>query len=191
MTVTSHRIGALAAASTVIIFGGMETHSVSTIICYTIGAVTGSLLPDADTPYSRMGRRYLCILWPFYLLQYMIHLFAPRSFMDKTVKHRGVLHSPLVWICMIGILIYTIRQTHYQIPFLLSVGILIGVASHLFLDFISGGIPLFSPFIPKKYGTIIHIKTGGVTEQIVCLIMVVYCAFLWFCFFTGKFTTVK
>ena len=86
MTVTSHRIGALAAASTVIAFGGMETHSVATIICYIIGAVTGSLLPDADTPYSRMGRRYLCILWPFYLLQYMIHLFAPRSYMDKTVK---------------------------------------------------------------------------------------------------------
>lgn len=178
MTATSHRIGALAATATTIYMCGNT--SVPVIACYTAGAWIGSLFPDADIPYSKIGRRYLSILWPFYIVQYLIHLFAPRSYVDKTFRHRGALHSPMIWICIFLVFNFIFSKWNTMIPVFLLRGVMIGIISHLLLDYISGGIPLFLPFSTKKYKSMLYIRTGGMIEHIMSILLLAYSAFICF-----------
>lgn len=184
MTAVSHRVGAMAATATFIYVTGLSPIKAPVAAaCYIIGAMAGSIFPDADMPYSRMGRRYLIVLWPFYLLQFFIHLIAPRSFADYTFRHRGVFHFPVTWSVILGGLLYWTNSLEWRIPYCLSIGFGIGVISHLFLDFFSGGIPLLGPFYPKKMKPIVRIRTGSLMEQLVCMLMLLYGAFVcWRCF---------
>lgn len=181
MTAYSHRVGALAAAATTTYLMGLtiEKEPIQ-IACLTLGALAGSLLPDADTPFSKIGRRYLVVLWPFYLLQFLIHLFMPRSNMDRTFGHRGLFHYPIFWSGLwVMIMLFVERmQFPYRIPSWCGVGMGIGILSHLILDFVSGGIPIFGPIIKRRQKPPMKIKTGGVMEVIFSICLMGYSAFI-------------
>lgn len=75
----------------------------------------------------------------------------------KNLKHRGILHSPFVYI-LIFALYYFIFRNFAILPFI------VGSFSHLFLDFTTiEGIPIFYPITSKKYH-ILGFKTGSAVD---------------------------
>ena len=184
MTAYSHRVGALAATATTTYLMGLTIEKEPLqMICLTVGALAGSLLPDADTPFSKIGRRYLIVLWPFYLFQFLVHLFLPRSGMDKTFGHRGMFHYPLFWTALWGVVMcgtYHIPRNSItsQILLWLVIGLGIGVLSHLLLDFVSGGIPILGPILKRRQKPPMKIKTGGVMEVVFSICLMGYSAYI-------------
>lgn len=101
---------------------------------FAIGSIIGALLPDMDSPTSRLGR---C----FPLLSKLF---------NKGFGHRGLFHSPLFLFVTAGI--YWLIKIRFSVsnPYLIS-GILTGMSLHLLQDMMTvGGIPLFYPFTQKK-----------------------------------------
>lgn len=131
-----------------------------------LGSAIGGLLPDADMKNSTIGQKLLPILWPVYLLRMILRVIAiiipPFKQLTKTLGHRGVSHSPFLWI-----LLFTPAYTLIKFPYGTNIVIAMaaGVLSHLVLDYFSGGIPLLLPFSSKRKKPFnIHIKTGGSIE---------------------------
>ncbi|MGC9100337.1 MAG: metal-dependent hydrolase [Caldisericum sp.] len=93
----------------------------------------GSLFPDIDT---------------FGVLSKVVKN-KPRN-----LKHRGILHTPFVYVVILCIY-YFIFGNFGIAPFI------VGVFSHLFLDFITvEGIPIFYPISSRKFH-IIGFRTGS------------------------------
>lgn len=74
-------------------------------------------------------------------------------------KHRGVLHTPIVYFALWGVLTMFVDSdplTHAVIC-----GLLVGELSHLFLDMLNpSGIPLLWPLTRKRI-SLLPIPTGG------------------------------
>jgi inner membrane protein len=130
------------------------------------GSLFGSLLPDIDHQGSYLGRRL-----------------KPISFLvSKTAGHRGATHSLLVNLVLsvlTACIVHSFSSGLSQLFLLVFItGCLIGAISHLFLDSLTvSGIPLLYPLSSKKF-RLLTLKTGGIGEKIIIVIMIIAIIFL-------------
>ncbi len=137
---------------------------------FVAAGMFGGLLPDADTPMSEAGHKMIFVLWPAYLIRGLIvflgKFIKPFHNIGRVLAHRGIFHAPIFWTLIFTILSALTYRGNELLRCVLS-GMYLGIISHLFLDYIAGGIPLFAPFSMKRYKPFIVIKTGGLIEVIV------------------------
>ena len=109
----------------------------------------GSLLPDIDNPYSKLGRKI-----------------KPVSGLIKFIfGHRGFFHS-----LIFPILIYVILRYIFDLK-LIGIAILIGYVLHLVIDGLTKeGVNYFYPF--AKFRMSGFIKTGGMLEWLIFCVLV-------------------
>ncbi len=105
-----------------------------------VAAILGSLLPDIDTPKSKLGSKFLCPIT------------------EKPVSsHRGFTHSIVGMLLIVGIIGIPLQEeiTKY---------VAIGYLSHLMADMLNpGGVPLLWP--KKDRFRIPIINTGSTAEK--------------------------
>lgn len=136
--------------------GDMSTQALF-IGCAGISA----LLPDIDSPESKLGR----IFWP-----------ASKLF-QLTLGHRGVFHS-LASTALLCLFLQVFLPA-YAIP------ITIGYLSHIVLDlFNPAGVPLLWP-VPKHF-SIPLIQTGSLLEKILFMSFAACCGFFIFDVLAGQ-----
>ena len=124
---------------------GIKYFGVQNQILFIILVLFAALLPDIDSPNSKLGSKVK-----------IISLFF---------KHRGILHSLLI-LPVISFILFYFNFSRFSLP------ILIGYLSHLIGDSITKeGIMLFSPF--SKFRIKGFIKTGGIIEHIIFLVLIV------------------
>ncbi|GGF33494.1 hypothetical protein GCM10010954_35820 [Halobacillus andaensis] len=150
-------------------------------VLFMIFVLFGSLLPDIDTPRSKLGYHFWRILIFILLLAFGFYLFAP-EYLDQyreelkvfvmlmapllvmVKSHRKMTHSVL----FIGILtIYHVIITHFfDVPSFYFFGFITGVVSHLLGDYMTKrGIPLFYPIYRKHFRFLFTFKTGSSIEK--------------------------
>lgn len=128
-----------AAAASCIAFTGLVNPL--SVVPFVVLSGIGSLLPDIDSPESKIGQRF-----PFL-----------SNFIKKKFGHRTITHAVLPWL-IISIICIVI------LPFW-SWGLVYGILSHLFLDALTiHGVP----FVVKNKHSNIHLlpkflrcKSGG------------------------------
>lgn len=169
MTVTGHlALGASSYLWAATLVPGHEIFNSGIIIWYVGLFITmfGALTPDLDHPSSTFGSRVKIISIP----------------LSAIFGHRGITHSAFAVVGIAFAGYYFLGDVRYgdltqYIPFLC-----IGYLSHLFADYISGGIPIFYP-IKKKYG--IYIVRNDVTEVLVYVLLFSFS--IWAYFNRGEF----
>lgn len=113
--------------------------------------IIGSLLPDLDTYQSKLGRRF-----PFLLIS------IPMYFI---FGHRTITHS-LLFVVLVGISSLSV-VTYFDWSILFSIGLTLGVLSHVIGDFVfEGGVPLLYPN-KQRYKPLMTLKTKGIGEKMV------------------------
>lgn len=133
------------------------------------GGAIGSLIPDIDHPNSTVGQKF--------------------RFLSRTVNnlfgHRGITHAPITLLIMSYLLFFAstyipLEYKGYGLAFIL--GIIMGYASHLFLDSLTvSGIPLLYPFSKKMY-RIARLRTGQDDWLVLVLTVVITSAYLFYAF---------
>jgi len=109
--------------------------------------VIASLIPDIDTPKSKIGNKVKVLSW----------------ILNKVFGHRKLFHS----LFFVGILSGIIWIFSFDVAF----GFFMGYFSHLLIDGLNReGIRLFWPFKFKIKG---FIKTGSFLEHILFFILVI------------------
>ena len=162
MTYKTHATGGIALGTLLIssplasvLNPDLSLNATESIAILTIAGV-GGLLPDIDTPHSYLGRRI-----PFF----------------HKLKHRGFTHS-LFFVGIIFLLLY-LSLTYFEVSHLKGLNIVIpvalslGILSHILLDMLnSPGVQLLYP--KKKRMRFLKIKTGGIGEILVLMVMLAY-----------------
>ncbi|MCP3029280.1 metal-dependent hydrolase [Halobacillus sp. A5] len=150
-------------------------------VLFMLFVLFGSLLPDIDTPRSKLGYHFWrglifvlliafgCYLFaPDYLDQYrdelkvFVMLMAPLLVMVKS--HRKMTHS----LMFIGVLIlyHAVITRFFEVPPYYFFGFITGVVSHLLGDYLTKrGIPVFYPIFKKHFRFIVTFKTGSSFEK--------------------------
>lgn len=125
-----------------------------TILFLTL-VLFGSLLPDLDTPHSKLGRKF----WP---ISFVISLF---------VKHRTATHSLLflgIVLVISGIVCFSLR-----LSFIYTLAIGIGTFSHLLGDWLTkSGVPFLYPFKKDRFKAPFTFKTNSFKEKMLCLALI-------------------
>lgn len=117
----------------------------STLLYMVVAGVAG-LVPDLDTPYSKLGRKIPLISYPLYFL----------------LGHRTTTHSVLFAVILSTPLLL--------INFLFGLSFLMGILTHLLGDFFTAAsyrsrLPLLYP-LKRTYGYYLF-KVGGIVEHLV------------------------
>lgn len=158
MLSATHRLGGL--ASGIIFASAIHIPLLESGMLIT-GAVLGSLMPDIDNPNSTISRKMKGTSFIVRAGQGGIRLISDllprkqREYVRSLIGHRGLTHS-LIPVAAVWIAAFVTDR-------FLIYGIAAGLISHLVLDILSGGVPLFLPLTTKRV-TIAHIKTGGAVE---------------------------
>lgn len=118
--------------------------------------IVGALLPDIDEKQSTVSHKHPIL----------------HSIAASLDKHRGIFHS--IWIPVIMFLVaHFVISRYFSIPSLLLMGLFIGYGSHLLADsFTVQGIKPLHPLHKGKLRGLI--KTGGITETIFLILLVVF-----------------
>ncbi|SES10295.1 metal-dependent hydrolase [Salisediminibacterium halotolerans] len=141
MNYTAHVVTAAAGLTAAASYGWMPDLSVWIIT----GTAAGALLPDIDAARSWIGRRIPV------LSHAVSFLFG----------HRGVTHSILPVAALIA------AASVYSSGFL--TGLTFGYAMHVACDMFSkAGVPLFAPFITKRFAIPLY-RTGGMSEYVIVM----------------------
>lgn len=91
-----------------------------------LAAGVGALLPDADTPKSAIGR-----------------VFKPSTAIERRFGHRQITHSAL----FLGLCALVCLPLIFLKWWLVYLGLLLGIASHLMIDMANlSGVPLLYPY---------------------------------------------
>ncbi|ELK48709.1 metal-dependent hydrolase [Halobacillus sp. ACCC02827] len=151
-------------------------------ILYFVFVLFGSLLPDIDTPTSTLGSKFWRGLMTVFTLAFLCYLFAPQyldTYRDELKifvmlllpilimirGHRKMTHS-ILFVSLLALYGYILEQT-LNIPWFYLGGLMIGVVSHLFGDYITKqGIPLGYPISKKYVQFLFTFKTGSSTEKV-------------------------
>jgi len=120
--------------------------SVHSQLVFLVVALLATLLPDIDTPGSKIGGLF------------------PAKVLRLFTRHRGVLHS-LTFVIIISVIFA------FVIP-VIALGFFVGYSSHLILD--SFTIEGIMPFWPYKKVVSWHVKTGGKRETIFFGVIVIF-----------------
>lgn len=143
------RTHVLAGMSTGLLIAGHGADLKTLIISAGVAGV-GALLPDIDSPYSKIGRKVPIL----------------PKLLTITVGHRGLLHS-LPGAIIVSLLLAAVAKIFLPGTFtgLLAL-VMAGYLSHLFMDlFTSRGCPLLWPLPIRFRLPIIH--TGSPAERLV------------------------
>lgn len=120
----------------------------------------GGVLPDLDHRKSKVTQR--------------AGLFG--FFSSRLFKHRGILHTPVVYLVLNAILILSLGN-HPMIHAAIF-GALAGELSHLFLDMLNpSGIPLLWP-VTRKRISLLPIQTGGKIDRFIGTLALILTAWL-------------
>ncbi|WP_390217574.1 metal-dependent hydrolase [Halobacillus seohaensis] len=159
-------------------------------ILFFVFVLFGSLLPDIDTPHSKLGQKFWRLLIFVLMVAFGLYLYAPnylnsyreelKVFVMLTLpllimvrSHRKMTHS----IFFIGVLfIYHLIITNFfAIPYYFFIGFITGVFSHLVGDLITKrGIPIFYPFYKRHFRFLFTFRTGSSTEKMIVLTLSVW-----------------
>ena len=91
-----------------------------------------------------------------------------RSLIGFAVKHRGIMHTLLLPICMFFAVGF-INEVYFRI---LALGALLGYTSHILADcFTTNGCPILFPFTRKNI-SLLKIKTGSAEERICAAVII-------------------
>jgi len=124
---------------------------VSNLLLFFMFLLFGIVIVDIDTKKSKVGRN-----WFFRPLQFF-------------VRHRGILHTFILCILFSGLIYFFSKSA--------GIGFFVGYFSHLTLDCLTcSGLMLFWPFSNKKLK--FKIKTGGLIEEILFVIILLFDIFL-------------
>lgn len=173
MTAPTHSIGGMAAGVALAVC----IHANAAETAYLIGiSALGSLLPDIDNPHSRISFKWRGIRLIVSAGQSLIRCVScllPRrqkAYVRSLIGHRGLTHSLLPVILPAALNIFFVRQ---HIGYCITAGLAGGILSHLLLDILSGGVPLFMPFSTRRI-CLAHIKTGGIAENIFRTALIIF-----------------
>ncbi len=154
-------------------------------VLFFAAVVIGSLIPDIDTPKSKLGGPFE--RWGFMLVvclvgveiltpglnqavQFLLMILSPLLFVFS--GHRKFTHS-IAFIALMASYSYMLH-IYLDIPLFYLAGFLTGVVSHLFGDFLTKmGIPILYPFSKRYYRFFLTFKTGSKTEQSITAALVV------------------
>ncbi|WP_181350221.1 metal-dependent hydrolase [Thalassobacillus sp. CUG 92003] len=161
-------------------FGMVPTMPLHTVL-YFVFVLFGSLLPDIDSPRSRLGNKFWRLLMLLFFTALAAYLFFPEwlnryrdelkvfvMFMLPVLvmikSHRKATHS-LFFIGCLWVYSYVIVQW-LDLPWFYLHGLLAGAFSHLVGDFVTKkGIPVFYPFSSKYVRFFFTFKTGSLIEK--------------------------
>lgn len=164
----THIVGGVACALAVTKITGLFMPEVITSVgedailgTYLTAASVGALLPDIDTKQSKVSH------------QHKVISFFSRLFFT----HRGFTHSALCMGLFGAVLCIMRGFIPNEFGNALFWGYFVGYASHLLLDsFNPKGIPLLYPYkLRFSFG---KIKTGGIAEILIILLLICICAYL-------------
>ena len=97
----------------------------------------------------------------------------------KVLGHRGILHYPLFYATLAGI-IFIVHRAGYAVSITICTVFFAGVASHLVLDWLTTrSIPLLAPLSKKIIALPLRVKTGGALETVIGLMLCVAMIVLW------------
>ncbi|MFC0524252.1 metal-dependent hydrolase [Pontibacillus salicampi] len=188
MVATSHQVmgftwgmGALALYNT---YGDIPHQLFSTVLFFT-AVVIGSLIPDIDTPKSKLGGPFerwgfmfvICLVAVEILTpgvsksaQFLLMILSPLLFVYA--GHRKFTHS-IAFVALMGAYSYLLH-TYLDIPLFYLTGFMTGIVSHLFGDFLTKmGIPLFYPISRKYVKFFFTFRTGSPVETSITAALVV------------------
>lgn len=161
----THKIGGVCSgliASTLLFSNNFGVEGLLSSTLIVSGATIGSLAPDVDHPESKVGRKF--ILKPISI------------FINKVFGHRTITHSVVMSIFMTIILLSSTLLFTGISNFIYSniiIGFCVGWFSHLLLDLLTvKGIPVFYPFIKKKYN-LLRFKTNKDEEFVSILVILI------------------
>lgn len=159
-------------------------------ILYFVFVLFGALLPDIDTPKSKLGHKFWRGLMTLFTLAFLIYLFAPQ-YLDKyrdelkifvmmllpvlimIRSHRKMTHS-FVFVSLLVFYSYLIEKW-LGVPWFYLSGLIIGVMSHLFGDYITKkGIPFVYPLSSKHSQFLVTFRTGSNVERVIVYGLVVW-----------------
>ncbi|WP_121616653.1 metal-dependent hydrolase [Virgibacillus halodenitrificans] len=142
---------------------GFYPSGIVEIIVFFLLVLLGSLLPDLDTPNSKLGRK----LWPISFI------------ISRFVKHRTATHS-LLFITIVGAIGSFLCSVLDQSQFY-AMGLTIGTISHIAGDGLTNtGVPLLYPFMKKRFRTPLTFSTGSLRERGVFYLLIVINVLLFF-----------
>ncbi|WP_101846656.1 metal-dependent hydrolase [Halobacillus sp. Marseille-P3879] len=150
-------------------------------VLFMVFVLFGSLIPDIDTPRSKLGYHFWRGLIIVLLLAFGFYLFAP-EYLDQyrnelkvfvmlmtpllvmVKSHRKMTHSLFFIILLV---IYHMVIIHFfNVPSYYFFGFITGVVSHLLGDYVTKrGIPLFYPVYRKHFRFLFTFKTGSALEK--------------------------
>ena len=161
----THKIGGVCSgliASTLLFSNNFGVEGLLSSALIVSGATIGSLAPDIDHPESKVGRKFL--LKP-------ISIFINKIFGHRTITHSVVTSMFMTVMLLSSTLLFTgVPNFIYSN---LIVGFCVGWFSHLLLDLLTvKGIPVFYPFIKKKYN-LLKFKTNKDEEFVSILVILI------------------
>lgn len=176
MMALTHRIGGMAAGTAIATVLHTDTCNSGIIIA---AALVGCLLPDIDNSKSSISRKWSFISFFVSAGQRIIRIISnlfpikQREYIRSLIGHRGLTHSLVPVVMMPGIVLLIGSITGYRCVYMIALGLVGGIISHLFLDMLAGGVPLLMPFTTKRL-CLARIKTGGFLEWIFrCILIIV------------------
>ena len=162
----THEAGAVATASVVMPLLVNTDNPVVKGVCLA-SCIIGALVPDVDTPKSKLGIICIPLLWPFYLFQFFCKIFCRKLY--DIIGHRGILHWPFTWLVFFTILLLIKPGLINNAIF---IGLAIGIFSHLLFDYLSTeGVAVFAPISLKRHHCPISVRTGGILEGLLFLVL--------------------
>lgn len=161
----THKIGGVCSglvASTLMFSNTFGVEGIISSALIISGSTIGSLAPDIDHPTSTVGRKF--ILKP-------ISIFINKVFGHRTITHSVVMSIFMTLILLSSTLLFTGVPNFIYTN--LVIGFCVGWFSHLLLDLLTvKGIPVFYPFIKKKYN-LLKFRTDRDEEFVSMLILLV------------------
>lgn len=137
------------------------------------GIVLGGILPDIDSPNSKIRHIIRRIIVP----KGYRRLASRMAMSGSSFNHRkNCTHWPFFWLVTCAAL-YTCFIAVQPLPFF-AIGLAAGTAAHLFCDMFNPyGIMLLSPFSYKKW-SLAKIPTSSIGEMVFLLISILTAAIL-------------
>lgn len=141
----------------------LPEQSLISLGCLAAASTFGAILPDIDKKNTAISNKHPVI-----------------SFVVRLVTtHRGITHTLLALLIFAGLLYFPVRALGIAPVIWSYYGLITGYMSHLILDMLNPeGIPLFFPI--KFKISIFKIKTGGIGEYIVRLILFISVIWLFY-----------
>ena len=168
MTGITHKFGGIIVSSALLI--PFDVAPGVKFMSLTLG-ILGATLPDIDRTNTTISNKIPILalfIWVLQRFVWLITIPLPTK-KKKQIRgicgHRGLTHS-IAAAFLAGIATLAIASFFHSANYILyGASITIGSLSHLFLDLLSGKVPILLPFTLKRY-QLGNIKTGGFTERL-------------------------